>query len=268
MCPIVSKANLHHQGENLGKGGIDIIPNEERSAPAPPFHLQVDSSLEVLERGMAEQPHGAPDRKLLPRETGQDIGMGSPVPLSREAVKVITALRNMKDEDEDWSRWRDVVFRAKGKLTPTGLSLTKTPPPNQRKRGGHRKFVDEALNRPPKPIIDESTTQTSLCNSLLTTSPSDLSTPESELPAVHHPPQFSDEEVLEKVATMIPQEELTEVIQADNLYCPECYLPLHPDPKPERLYIFLHALRYATSLGTFETEMPEWAAEGYIWDQS
>jgi hypothetical protein len=56
------------------------------------------------------------------------------------------------------------------------------------------------------------------------------------------------------------------VVQHENLYCPECYLPLHPDPKPERLYIFLHALRYTTSLGSFETEMPEWAAEGWTWN--
>lgn len=35
-------------------------------------------------------------RKLLPRETGRDIGMGSPVPLSAEAVQIITRLRNMK----------------------------------------------------------------------------------------------------------------------------------------------------------------------------
>ena len=34
--------------------------------------------------------------KLLPRETGHDIGMGSPVPLSLEAVKIITKLRNQK----------------------------------------------------------------------------------------------------------------------------------------------------------------------------
>ena len=34
--------------------------------------------------------------KLLPRETGHDIGLASPVPLSAEAVKVITGLRNMK----------------------------------------------------------------------------------------------------------------------------------------------------------------------------
>ena len=35
-------------------------------------------------------------KKQLPRETGHDIGMGSPVPLSAEAVGVITRLRNMK----------------------------------------------------------------------------------------------------------------------------------------------------------------------------
>lgn len=53
----------------------------------------------------------------------------------------------------------------------------------------------------------------------------------------------------------------------EALYCPECYLPLHPDPKPEKLYIFLHALRYTSaSLGAFETPMPEWAAEGYTWE--
>jgi len=60
-------------------------------------------------------------------------------------------------------------------------------------------------------------------------------------------------------------------VQEENdgaLYCGECYLPLHPDPPPERLYIFLHALRYTTSLGVFETEMPEWAAEGWEWDRA
>ena len=39
---------------------------------------------------------GKTNNKLLPRETGEDIGMGSPVPLSSEAVGVITRLRNMK----------------------------------------------------------------------------------------------------------------------------------------------------------------------------
>lgn len=53
----------------------------------------------------------------------------------------------------------------------------------------------------------------------------------------------------------------------DALYCPECYLPLHPDPAPEKLFIFLHALRYTSaSLGAFETPLPEWAAPGYVWE--
>ena len=42
-------------------------------------------------------------RKRLPRETGEDIGMGSPVPLSKEAVQVISKLRNMKVSFEPMS---------------------------------------------------------------------------------------------------------------------------------------------------------------------
>ena len=63
--------------------------------PPNTFHQE---AVEVL--------NNTPDRPLLPRETGEDIGLASPVPLSAEAVKVIMALRNMKDGDEDWGRWR------------------------------------------------------------------------------------------------------------------------------------------------------------------
>ena len=84
-------------------------------------------------------------------------------------------------------------------------------------------------------------------------------------------PQFTNEEV----ATIMSDSEATEGTSESLLplgenghhYCPECYLPLHPDPKPEKLYIFLHALRYTTSLGSFETEMPDWAAEGWMWNR-
>lgn len=96
--------------------------------------------------------------------------------------------------------------------------------------------------------------------------PSDVSTPERTI--TPPPPQLSDDQVMEKISSMEPLENATAVVQSDNLYCPECYLPLHPDPKPERLYIFLHALKYTTSLGSFQTDMPEWAAEGRSWDQT
>ncbi|EIM80852.1 pseudouridine synthase [Stereum hirsutum FP-91666 SS1] len=258
--PIYSETKIW--GPNLGKGGIDINPSDERSAPAPPPQFQTTNAPnpEQLSRSPKTQsidpwypshendlsavdPSSskvASDEKVeggepvslgakyqtqpvevkpLPRETGHDIGMGSPVPLSAEAVNVITKLRNMKDEDEDWSRWRDVVFKAKGKLHPSGLKIKPLQPQSKRKRGGPG-WVDGA----PPPV-----------------------------------------EVAQESGTATP-----EVVADQNdgmLYCPECYLPLHPDPKPERLYIFLHALRYTTSLGVFETGMPEWAEEGWEWER-
>ena len=80
------------QGENLGKGGVDLTPSDERSAPLPPSELPESS--DKLTR--SEATPRVNDGKLLPRETGHDIGMGSPVPLSKEAVEVITRLRNLK----------------------------------------------------------------------------------------------------------------------------------------------------------------------------
>lgn len=85
----------------MGKGGIDIVPSEERAAPAPPAHLQAKLEMEANPEIISTKEQGdenskGPAPKLLPRETGHDIGMGSPVPLSSEAVQVITNLRNMK----------------------------------------------------------------------------------------------------------------------------------------------------------------------------
>ena len=83
-------------------------------------------------------------------------------------------------------------------------------------------------------------------------------------------PQFTNEEVVARMnepeVTEGTDESLLPLDENGHQYCPECYLPLHPDPKPEKLYIFLHALRYTTNLGSFETEMPDWAAEGWMWN--
>jgi hypothetical protein len=133
-----------------------------------------------------------------------------------------------QDEDEDWSRWRDVIFKAKGALAPRDIKIKAAPPQNRRKRGG----------------------------------PAET---ESEMPSAvtRTEPQLTDEEVASRVKD--PGESSESLFPLDengHQYCPECYLPLHPDPNPESLYIFLHALRYTTSLGSFETEMPDWAAEG------
>lgn len=101
-----------YQGKNIGKGGIDLTPSDDRAAPEAPPQFQFnnpDESPESLsnkpssianassaaEPLSSAQPSPA-GKKPMPRETGHDIGMGSPVPLSAEAVQVITRLRNMK----------------------------------------------------------------------------------------------------------------------------------------------------------------------------
>lgn len=119
------------QGSKLGKGGIDNTPSDERSAPVPPPNYK-DSVAEgrhrIVHSWVAEKSDASTSKvfsnkkgghnpayrtkeeslaltggaetveapKILPRETGHDIGLGSPVPLSSEAVGVITQLRNQR----------------------------------------------------------------------------------------------------------------------------------------------------------------------------
>lgn len=286
------------QGHTVGKGGIDILPCNEREAPVPPSHLQA----EVEDQGNPESLSTATNvtaapsaPKRLPRETGEDIGMGSPVPLSKEAVDIITRLRNMKvslffylvvlvcslnllclqDEDEDWSRWRDVVFRAKGKLRPSHMVIKPPPAQNRRKRGGKA----EVVSTPPEADKIQSDdipeaaaiafSEISCADSNATTSNTEQTSPQNmEVSPPPELPQISLETVIEQAAMKEPAFDTTEGNKDEHLYCPDCYLPLHPDPKPEKLYIFLHALKYTTSLGEFSTEMPVWSAEGWTWDQS
>ncbi|KDQ11979.1 hypothetical protein BOTBODRAFT_113538 [Botryobasidium botryosum FD-172 SS1] len=203
-------SNERAWGAKRGKGGLSIIPSSLRSPPvAPPMFPQATQSRPktvsavTQSSSIVDQSPDPSARILLPRETGEDIGISSPVPLSAEAVDVITKLRNMKDADEDWSRWRDVIFRAKAALTPG------------------------VVNKP-----------------------------------AAHAPASAPEEAPELQGT-----DESSSSTSNSLYCPECYLPLHPDPKPEKLYIFLHALRYTTLEWSFETEMPFWAKEGWVWNR-
>ena len=85
----------------MGKGGINVTPSTNREAPAPPPHLQALTEAQGSPESLGNTANPANPtsdiaNKRLPRETGEDIGMGSPVPLSSEAVGVITRLRNMK----------------------------------------------------------------------------------------------------------------------------------------------------------------------------
>ncbi|KAF8911557.1 tRNA-pseudouridine synthase [Gymnopilus junonius] len=281
--PVYSEKKIW--GENVGKGGIDITPSDTREAPAPPSHLRNLVETQGSPESLATVPkEDVGSAKKLPRETGEDIGMGSPVPLSQEAVGVITRLRNMKDEDEDWGRWRDVVFRAKGVMRPHNLVIKPPPPQNRRKRGGIAETVsspsvaETSSAQPITSTIDVADTATE-GPTVAVSGTSELSTPLVEdiapCPIVEQatttdpdaPTQITLEAAVEKIS-IAPVTGFDTTSDSEHIYCPECYLPLHPDPNPEKLYIFLHALKYTTSLGSFSTEMPEWSAEGWEWDQS
>ncbi|KAH8110428.1 pseudouridine synthase [Phellopilus nigrolimitatus] len=280
----------------------------------PAFRTKEESAARRLalkdSLGTAESP------ALLPRETGHDIGLGASVPLSLEAVGVITRLRNQKDQDEDWSRWRDVVFRAKGMLHPKDIALSwaqQEPGPSadssskRRKGTGKQKKKEKRVEGDLDPVSDMVTGATEteagatevirepntnvpqLTRPLVSPSSTPVSPTQPKALLVSDPappPSDSAPVFVPSLDTSIsspisasydskgaPERADGRVTnhEADNtdgaLYCPECYLPLHPDPKPEKLYIFLHALRYTSeSLGAFETRLPEWAAEGYEWE--
>ena len=147
-------------------------------------------------------------------------------------------------------------------MRPSNLIIKPPPPQNRRKRGGKADVellppqVPTPTNPAPEsqPSSDIATLATN--TGAQTSHPDDLS-----------PQQISLEEATEKIS-LAPATGIETTSGPEQIYCPECYLPLHPDPKPEKLYIFLHALKYTISLGEFSTEMPSWAAEGWEWDQS
>lgn len=177
-----------------------------------------------------------------------------------------------------------MVFRAKGALHPNHIIIPPPPPQNRRKRGGPVQVItptDVSSSTVDSPALDSSSTEgTADGNDETKVPPPDARfadwSPDayaSLKPETDGKSQVSlefatakaiNDQAAENPATLLGNHPGTD----DPRYCPDCYLPLHPDPKPESLYIFLHALRYTTGLGTFETEMPAWAAPDFEWDRA
>ena len=163
-------------------------------------------------------------------------------------------------------------------MKPHNLVIKPPPPQNRRKRGG----IAETVSSPSLAKAETSSNNTEAATEGLsaTTSgasqlsilpvddvaPSSIAEPTADA-STPHSGQLTLEEAVEKIS-IAPATGFDVTSEGEHIYCPECYLPLHPDPNPEKLYIFLHALKYTTSLGSFSTEMPEWAAEGWEWDPS
>jgi hypothetical protein len=67
---------------------------------------------------------------------------------------------------------------------------------------------------------------------------------------------------------LLPADGEVGTVEVDGVaLCADCHALIRADPKPEEMCIFLHALRYSMSLGTFETQPPKWAEEGWRWGQ-
>ena len=251
------------QGKHCGKGGVSLEPS--LSAPADIYfpsgtHLPNPHAPLATESG-TEAIHNHPQRLRLPREEGTDIGISSPVALSNEAVHVIAKLRNMKDQDEDYSRWRDVIFHAK-KAETLNPNISATRGQDLDARASRRAREFEEAER------SHQDDQNSVANHAISVHASDVG---DSGPMLTNMSSLGPPTVVERLepASSAPPASSSTLATVDSgggHYCPECYLPLQPDPKPEKLFIFLHAWRYTTKEWSFCTEMPFWAAKGYLWD--
>ncbi|KAG9008906.1 hypothetical protein FRB93_005956 [Tulasnella sp. JGI-2019a] len=224
------------------------LPPRFKSPPSKPFTSGTRGGVTNLSAGPSAK--SLEDGGLLPRESGDDIGAAAPVALSPETVAVISALRNQKDETEEFSRWRDVIFRTKAALKihgPDGVhEKEKTLVPlHVREQREEEKERELARRSATQGGID--TTE-----SLQTPNTSSHLTNEGQLHA-------------SRMAGSAPPDDPANVgIEESFPYCEECFVPLYPDPKPSQLYIYLHALRYTTSKWSFATEMPFWAEKGWV----
>lgn len=73
------------------------------------------------------------------------------------------------------------------------------------------------------------------------------------------------EEILSQLGFHMSDNRFMDRVKNDELkgLCPECKVPLLPDPNPESLFIFLHAFKYETDDWSFEDTFPWWAEEDW-----
>jgi tRNA pseudouridine synthase 9 len=225
------------------------------------------------------------EKKLMPRELGSDIGSSSPIKLSQEAIEIIRRLRRMKDEMEDWARsvgnrsflflsssrfkeaiqlclpliiflvifgsgwlvlrWKDVVLYTKeASASPAIIHSLQTRFDNDPSLPVNRHTGSEAFTTNPE--SSDPSAATTVTTVELTSTPPASSSSTADAPS-------APDAAPSKPSKFIPPPG----------FCPQCFIPLAPDPDPDRLFIYLHALRYKTSYGHFETGMPVWAREDW-----
>ncbi|KAF7726409.1 hypothetical protein EC973_008743 [Apophysomyces ossiformis] len=77
----------------------------------------------------------------------------------------------------------------------------------------------------------------------------------------------SEAETVQKKLLQNATEEEASTSGPEKDRCADCGVVMMPDPKPEELYIWLHAWRYSGNGWSYETRLPEWANVANIGDQ-
>ncbi len=138
---------------------------------------------------------------------------------------IVDAIKGDQDGQEDWARWKDEVL-FKDMIAQEGLQNVDVPGPN----GRSSRPTDELLKRALAKLDQD----------------------KGDIPAKGLNRPVDIETAWQK-----------RVREQSSDFCPECKIPLLPDPKPEELYIYLHAIKYWTDEWSFEDALPWWAREDW-----
>lgn len=143
----------------------------------------------------------------------------------KEVERIVDAIKGDQDGQEDWARWKDeVLFREM--IKEEGLENVYVPGPNGRSSRPSDELVKRALQK--------------------------LEQDDGEIPAKGLNRPNDIETAWQK-----------RVREQSSDFCPECKIPLLPDPKAEELYIYLHAIKYWTDDWVFEDSLPWWARQDW-----
>ncbi|KAJ9480282.1 tRNA pseudouridine(32) synthase, mitochondrial [Pseudozyma hubeiensis] len=143
----------------------------------------------------------------------------------KEVEMIVDAIKGDQDGQEDWARWKDEVL-FKEMIAQEGLENVHVPGPN----GRSSRPSDELLKRALAKL--------------------ELDTGDIPAKGLNRPKDI--ETAWQK-----------RVREQSSDFCSECKIPLLPDPKPEELYIYLHAIKYWSDEWSFEDALPWWAREDW-----
>lgn len=150
--------------------------------------------------------------------------------MSRKTGSSVFWLDDPDDEYTADGRWKEVVFTAK--QAQDGLEAT---------NGGGGEYIPQGAayktnKATPKPGLATSIPRLGRAATMEATAPLPEEFTSSLARPAHLPPGF----------------------------CDECFVPVPDDPDPEKLFIYLHALRYTTPrLGSWSTPLPRWAEDNW-----